>query len=383
MAQLKYDLMKSNDVIVIGGGLVGTAIAYGISLSGQRVVVLDEGDQAFRASRGNFGLIWVQGKGYGLLPYAPWTLSSATLWPKLAADLLAETGIDVQVRQPGGFHFCFSEAELEARDKRLGSIRDFMAGDYPYVMLNHAELAARLPLIGPEVVGASYTAMDGHVNPLKLLRALHTACGLRGVSILPGHRTEQITPHAGGFTVRTGSGEFSAGRIVLAAGLGNRALAEQLGLHVPVAPNRGQVLVGERVGQFLSYPTTYIRQTDEGTIQIGDSHEDVGLDDSTTIDVLTSIARAAIKSFPKLGDLKLVRMWGALRVMSPDGFPIYQESPAYPGAFVATCHSGVTLAAAHALRLAPWIAGQAMPEGLVNFSGERFRFTPPEARYVH
>ena len=80
-----------------------------------------------------------------------------------------------------------------------------------------------------------------------------------------------------------------------------------------------------------------------------------------------------MRTFPVLASLGLVRAWGALRVMSPDGFPIYQESPNYPGAFVTTCHSGVTLAAAHAFRVAPWITGSTVkPVEIEAFPGDRF-----------
>ena len=116
--------MSSSDVIVIGGGLVGTAVAYGLGQLGKSVTVLDEGDDAFRASRGNFGLIWVHGKGRGVPHYARWTRESARLWPALAARLQGETGIDVQARQNGAFNLCFSEAELEARSERLAAVRD-------------------------------------------------------------------------------------------------------------------------------------------------------------------------------------------------------------------------------------------------------------------
>ena len=69
--------MFISDVLVIGGGLVGTALAYGLAQSGKNFTVLDEGDDAFRASRGNFGLIWVHGKGRGFPHYARWTRESA------------------------------------------------------------------------------------------------------------------------------------------------------------------------------------------------------------------------------------------------------------------------------------------------------------------
>ncbi len=367
--------MRTNDLIVVGGGLVGVALAYGAARSGAQVTVLDEGDDAFRASRGNFGLVWVQGKGYGMAPYARWSMRSSRQWPALAATLLEESGVDVQLHQPGGFHFCFSAEEMQERHERLQRIRDDLDGDYPFEMLGHDALKQRLPGIGPTVAGASYTPMDGHANPLKLLRALHTASQARGVQVHGGGRVTEVTRVSEGYEVEAGGKRYRAARIVMAAGLGNRVLAEKVGLHAPVVPNRGQVLVGERVAKFLDHPTTYVRQTDEGTIQLGDSMEDVGLDDGTTADVLATIAQRGVRAFPALESLRLVRAWGALRVMTPDGYPIYQESSECPGAFVVTCHSGVTLAANHVFTIAPWLAGAhgaEVPSGAEAFTGDRF-----------
>jgi glycine/D-amino acid oxidase-like deaminating enzyme len=76
--------------------------------------------------------------------------------------------------------------------------------------------------------------------------------------------------------------------------------------------------------------------------------------------------------FPFLRDVNVVRTWAALRVMSPDGLPIYEQSEKNPGAFVATCHSGVTLAAAHAVRYAQYVAEGAVPAELARFTGRRF-----------
>ncbi|MBC3372447.1 FAD-binding oxidoreductase [Pseudomonas sp. SWRI92] len=370
MSQDRHDVVQS-DVIVVGGGLVGMAVAYGLAREGAEVQVLDQGDDAFRASRGNFGLVWVQGKGHDLTDYSRWTRSSATRWPAFAQALLADSGIDVQLKQPGGFHMCFNDEELLERQSRLQTLQDAL-GEYPFEMLDAAEVKARLPLIGPAVIGASYTPQDGHVNPLKLLRALHASAQAKGARLQGGVQVERIDYAPGEFRVRAGRRSFVAPRIVLAAGLGNATLGPQVGLHAPVAPNRGQVLISERVRPFLPYPTLNVRQTDEGTVQLGDSMEEVGFDDSTSTEVLAAIARRGVSTFPLLRDVRLVRAWGALRVMSPDGFPVYQQSSVHPGAFVVTCHSGVTLAAAHALRIAPWIMGGARPAELAVFSGDRF-----------
>ena len=373
--------MQKTDVIVVGGGLVGMSIAYGLALLGRQVSVLDEGDDAIRAARGNFGLLWVQGKGYRMSPYAQWTRESVALWPRFAAALQADTGIDVHLRQQGGFQLCLSDVEMAEESHRLGWLRDAFAGDYPFELLDATQLRARLPGIGPDVVGGCFSPMDGHVNPLKLLRSLYAACQARGVKLINGHHIEAIDTGTKGFELRAGEQRWAARQVVLAAGLGNRTLGARVGLDVPVQPNRGQILVTERLEPFLQYPTTYVRQTDEGTLQLGDSHESTGFDDGTGSQVMAAIARRAVQCFPRLGLVRLVRAWGALRVMSADGFPIYEMPQSCPGLSIVSCHSGVTLAAAHALRLAPWIAGEFDDPAVKQFGLHRFNLQA-EVRHV-
>jgi glycine/D-amino acid oxidase-like deaminating enzyme len=112
---------------------------------------------------------------------------------------------------------------------------------------------------------------------------------------------------------------------------------------------------------------------DEGSWLIGDSQEEAGYADRAPgLSVQGTLADRAVRTLPALREVGVVRSWAALRVMSRDGFPIYEQSPSCPGAFVATCHSGVTLAAAHALKLAPMIAAGALDEDMAPFSTRRF-----------
>src|SRR5471032_1659731 len=143
----------TGETIVVGGGLVGLAVAYGLARAGQSVRLLDQGDVAWRAARGNFGLVWVQGKGYEMPAYARWTLESAAAWPRLAQDLLAETGINVQLRQPGGFLLCLEDAEFAEESRRLHWLREALDGNYRFEEVGPIELRRRLPGVGPEVVG--------------------------------------------------------------------------------------------------------------------------------------------------------------------------------------------------------------------------------------
>lgn len=361
------------EIAVVGGGLVGSALAFGLARRGRAVAVLDEGDVAYRASRGNFGLVWVQGKGVDCPAYAAWTRRSAELWPALAAELAETTGIDVDLQQPGGIQLCLTKGEMDARARALGRLHNQAGGAWRYEMLDRDGLARLLPDVGPRVVGGSFCPDDGHASPLKLLRALQEGLRRRGGRLLSGARAEAVTPVASGFEIRReDGGTVGADRVVLAAGLGTPGLARGLGLDVPVRPQRGQVLVTERMPPFLSLPTVNCRQTAEGSIMFGDSKEEVGFDEGTRRDVLARIARRAILCFPQLEHARIVRTWGALRVMSPDGLPIYAAVPDHPGAFVATVHSGVTLAGAHALALAPTLDAGAVPEALAPLSHERF-----------
>lgn len=364
--------MKSFDAIVVGGGMLGAAVSYGLARAGLRTALVDEGDVAFRAARGNFGLVWVQSKGDGCPEYAAWTRRSSDDWTGFAAELKDRTGVDVGHSRRGGFDLSFTEDELRKREDLMRRLHNQAGGAFRFEMLDHQQLAEFLPGLGPGVVGGSFCPLDGHANSLYLLRALHAGFQGLGGMYFPGSAVKSLAAKNGAFEVQTAYQTLSAGRVVLTAGLANKDLAPQLGMEMPVFPLRGQIMVTERVQPFLDYPTAHVRQTVEGGMLLGDSKEDVGFDDGTTAGVMNEIAQRATRAFPFLKDAKIVRAWGALRVMTPDGFPIYAKSKAHPGAFAVACHSGVTLAAAHAGPLADCIAGGRLPDDVAALGAERF-----------
>jgi hydrogen cyanide synthase HcnC len=364
-------------VAVLGGGIVGLSVAYGLARAGLAVTILDEGDIAHRASRGNFALVWVQGKGVGMPEYARWTLASAREWPAFAAGLEDATGHRLSFEQRGGFTACLSESELEDRCRDLRRLHNQAPDCASFERLDHAEMCRRLPALGPDVAGGTYCSHDGHVNSLRMFGALLAGAVAAGAIYRPNAAVDGIAPAGDGFRIRSTCGEIRARKVVLAAGLGNARLAPMVGLSAPVRPERGQVLVTEKLVRFLDHPLATVRQTDEGGVMIGDSKEDVGLDSGTSHEVLAGIAARAVRTFPVLGGAQILRSWGALRVMSPDGCPIYDRSTDCPGAYLVTCHSGVTLAAAHAGRIADAIASDAWPHDLEAFSAARFTHVPP------
>jgi len=362
-----------SEYAIIGGGVVGLSVAFGLIGLGRRVAVFDEGDGAFRASRGNFGLVWVQSKGLDQPAYARWSRKSAAAWKPFADELFRETGIDPALRQDGGYSIHMSEAALAATLADYERLQSRLGGERPFDVLGHNALKREEPHIGPKVAGAILHHQDGHVNPLKVLRALAGAVRRKGAGVRVNSAIRSVRPGRGGFEIESVDGTVHfAEKVVLCAGLGAPALAGALGFKAPVRPQQGQVLITEKIDRFMNRPTDCIRQVDEGGIQIGASKREVGLDDRETLATTAQLARDAVDVFPALARVNLVRSWAALRIMSPDGIPIYQQSKTHPGAFFVTCHSGITLAAAHARFLPLWITGDEQAPDLSVFSEARF-----------
>ena len=167
--------MHSTDTIVVGGGMFGAAIAYGLVRSGVGTIMLDGSDGSLRAARGNFGLVWVQSKGLGLQRYADWSRESAHLWEDFAADLQDSAGIDVKHQNGGGLNLLLSDEERENCRRNIDIMRQQAGAEgYDCEIIERDEIQKMVPglRVGDGVAGGSFGPHDGHVNPLKMLRAL-------------------------------------------------------------------------------------------------------------------------------------------------------------------------------------------------------------------
>ena len=366
------------DYAIIGGGVVGLSLAWGLLRRGRSVTVLDGSDGSFRASRGNFGLIWVQSKGLNEPRYARWSQRSAAAWADFAEELTANTGVDIALEQRGGYDFHFTEESLATTIASYEALRERLDGDYPFEVLGNNALRKEEPAIGPGVAGAILHHQDGHANPLRLLMALAADTRRLGGKVLNGVTVEEVTPAGAGsgnaaYEIRCSNGTIArATKVILSAGLGSIELGPRLGFLAPLRPQRGQVLITEKLPRLINRPSGTIRQVNEGGVQIGATNEEVGFDDTVTLPQMAALAADAARVFPPLANANMVRAWGALRILSRDGLPIYQESPQLPGVYLVTCHSGITLAAAHARLLPDWLEGSAAAPDLSAFSEARF-----------
>jgi len=362
-------------VIIIGGGNIGSAVSYGLTEQGVSVAIIDEGDIALRGARGNFGLVWFQGKGLGMQRYVEWCLEATQKWPEFAQELEDKTGLSINYQKPGGLELCRGETDYNQRRQELDDLRQQADnGKYDCELIDRKELQSLIPRmkLGLNIIGATFSPHDGHVNSLFLLRAMHKAIKLAGGRYFPGNAVVDIHHDGHVFTAKTQQDRFCAPKLVLAAGLGIPPLAAMLDMKIPVQPERGQILVTERLRPVLPYPLSGIRQTAEGSLMFGASNEPVGYNTTVTTGVIRHIAGRAVEAFPCLSSIRIIRTWGALRPLTPDEFPIYHESKTYPGAFVLTSHSGVSLASLYATHIPHWILNGEQPYEFDAFHLRRF-----------
>lgn len=363
------------DIIVIGGGAIGAAIGYGLVKLGRSVTILDEGDNGFRAARGNAGLIWYQLKGLGFPAYSELCLEATEQWSPFAEELQANTGINLHYSQTGGIEICRSDAEFRELEADLKKFRDQSPnGRYDSELIDRQNLQKMMPQLklGQHVVGGAFSPHDGQVYTPALLQALHEGFQSLGGEYLPGQKVTDVRRSGLSYTVTAGANDYSSEKVVLAAGLGLAKLSEYFGLSIPIKPQRGHIIVTEQLKPMLAHPAAGIRQTPAGNFLLGASKEWAGHDETVIPQMLKKISQKWVETIPLFKNVNMIRSWAALRPMMPDGGPVYQEIEESPGAYIMTSHSGISLASLNAGRIARWVAEGDKPIGLGAFSLDRF-----------
>ncbi len=364
-----------SDVLVVGGGVSGCALAYGLSGRGLKITVLDAPTQTNMASRTNVGLIWCQSKFLHLPDYARWGFLSSSLFPALTRELEEITGEHIDVNYTGGIIPTLSAEDYDKRGDYIDKLRVAL-GEYPGCMIDRTELEKKLPGIqwGPEVCGAAWCEADGLIDPLGLLRVLRLALPRVGVNRKQTLVYDVRPGKSGGYEAITKDGVFSAQRLILAAGLSNRRLVQFALKKLPVFADKGQVLLVERMPFVMPIPVLGCTQTFAGTTIIGFKHERAGHHIEVEPESVSTEGAWAMRVWPELGRRRVIRTWAALRIMPDDNMAIYSHLPGHPNVTLINTHSAVTMAAAHVRLLPDYILGGELPEVARGMTLRRFGF---------
>lgn len=377
--------MNTADIVVIGAGVIGAACAFFAARLGLSVIVIERGAIASGTSSAGEGNILVSDKEVG--PELDLAIYSQSIWQ----SELAEYASLWEYQSKGSLMVAASEfsaltlGALAARQREAGI-------DVTHV--NGAELTTYEPHINPELVAGSYYPQDAQVQPMLLVA--HLLRLARGLGAIVNTQTEVIGFVRIGETVvgvKTSRGEFSAGHVINATGTWSGEIAELAGVHIPVQPRRGFVVVTEPlplVVRHKVFNTDYmedvasskaglqtssvVESTESGTILIGSSRERVGFDRSFSVAAISSMASKAIALFPMLASVKAIRLYHGFRPYCPDHLPIIGPDLRVPGLWHACGHegAGIGLAPGTGMLLIQAITGEKTGIGLSPFLPERF-----------
>jgi glycine/D-amino acid oxidase-like deaminating enzyme len=368
-------------VAVLGAGIVGAACARELARAGLAVTVLDRGRPAAATTAHGEGNVLVSDKGPG--PELALARLSRELWPRILeqiADRRPEAARAAEWDPKGGIVVATTGAG--ARE-----LADFAAGQRGAGVtaepLDAAALAAAEPHLTRDVAAAVHYPQDAQVQPAAAAAALLADALDAGAALRTGCEVLGPVTRGGRLAgVRTSRGTVEADAFVNAAGPWSGELAARLGAPVDVRPRRGEVLVttplpptvfhkvydADYVGAVGSgaedlQASAVVEATRAGTVLLGSSRRRVGFDDRLRPGVLSVIAAKALRLFPCLEGVPVMRAYGGFRPYVPDHLPVIGPDPRLPGLWHATGHegAGIGLAPGTARLLAGLLLGQDPP----------------------
>lgn len=366
------------DVIVLGGGLMGSASAYFLARRGMNVTLIERNRVGSGATVASFGNIRRSGR---YLPQLPLARRSLDIWSKAYETL----GRDVEFRATGHVRLVFTEKGQE-------EMRTFSAAARPWGLdleeMTRKELHARFPLLGPEAIGASFSPEDGSGNPRLIAPAFAAAARCNGAKIVEEVEVKAVRKSAYGFEVETSSGIHAAATLLNTAGAWGAQISAQFGETVPICARGPQMGVTEPLPHSIlpvvgvwahDYGGGYLRQVERGNIVFGGGAErtDVPLDTGhAKADParLPGQLRSLLPILPALADVSVIRTWSGCEGYVEDGLPVMGASATTPGLFHAFgfCGHGFQLGPGVGDVMAELIATGASETPIEDFGIERF-----------
>lgn len=376
------------DLAIIGAGMTGAACAWYAARAGLRAAVLDRGGVAGGTTGAGEGNLLVSDKEPG--PELDLAMLSTRLWRQLAENTGLGSGIEYEAK--GGLVVAarteaFAALEVFAeQQRRHGVVAESVPAD---------ALAELEPHLSPELAGGVYYPQDAQVQPARAAALLIRDAKRRGATLHTGTNVTALSRDTNGAVngVVTDRGALRARWVLNAAGTWGGEIAQLAGVHLPVLPRRGFVLVTEPLPRLIRhkvYAADYVADvasssaalqssavvegTAGGPVLIGASRERVGFDRTFSLEVARLLAKQAIELFPKLAQVKAIRSYLGFRPYMPDHLPAIGPDPRAPGLLHACGHegAGIGLATGTGHLIAQLLTNKVPDLDLTPFRPERF-----------
>ena len=386
--------MNRPEIIVIGGGVIGSSITYYLSKMGKKVLMIEKKDNCSGSAGASDGVVGYHTKKPGL--QMELAIRSIAMFEELSKEL----GMDIEYRKDcGGMQPAETKLEWEILSE---IVKEQRQSGVDIRMISIEEACKIEPQLNPDLYGALYSPTSGKVNPIRLTFAYVQAAKRLGAQVLSNTEVTDVLVKMGRVMgVETSKGTYYADQVIDAAGSWAAEIAAMAGVDLPIRPRKGQLFITEPLGPFMDVTlqcarynvikfkpeavgdkavlrmgaSLSIEQTENGGLVVGSTREFVGYDRENTLEAMEVTMRRAMRFFPALKDVNIIRAFAGLRPFTPDGIPVIGEVEKLPGFFVAAGHEGDGIA------LAP-ITGKLMAELLVQgkssypleaFSPNRFR----------
>lgn len=372
-------MQKTANTVIIGGGIIGCAMAYELALRGMRDIVVLEKRYLCSGATGRCGAGVRQ--QWGMETNAILARDSIKRFEHLNEEL--DYDMDIEFKQGGYLIVAYSEAEWNQFQKNL--LVQHRLG-IPSQALTAEEARKIVPYLNKDgLLGATFCATDGHANPFRVVDAYAKAARRLGVTFETHTEATGFKVESGRIkAVQTTKGDIDTPLVINATNAYAPEICKMAGYDsLPVYPERHQILVTEAVEpcqgpMVLSFKyRCYAQQTPHGSFLMGVAHPDEPRDfnTNTSWQFLEDCARQITGILPMLKDLRVVRQWAGLYDVSPDHSPILDEVPGAEGMWVLAGFSGhgFMIAPQTTVLVAQKIMGEACFMPIERFSLDRFR----------
>ncbi len=352
----------NSQILIIGGGVIGLAIARSLHKKGFRqITILERGEIGREASFAAAGMLAPQAETDKPDDFFHFCNESNLLYPQFAEDLFNETGIDIELDLSGTLYLAFHEGDVEEIRARFEWQK---AAGLQVEHLSARQVKQAEPFVSPDVLEGLFFPNDRQVENRKLLLALQKYAELNGIEIVENTTVENLLfENAKILGAQASEKKFFAENVIIATGAWTSLIKTGEILLPKIKPIRGQMMsfhTAKRLFTRVIYsPRGYIVPRKLGKILAGATVEDVGFDKSITNDGIEFVRENAVEISPSLVSLPLDENWAGLRPFAENGLPVLGSFPQCENLFIATAHyrNGILLAPLTAEILSAKIAG--------------------------
>jgi glycine/D-amino acid oxidase-like deaminating enzyme len=361
------------DVIIIGGGVIGTACAYFLSLRGARILLLEHKHLGAGASGTTAAIVNIGGTGGPLEPLRALNLESYNL----ILDMEHHLERPMEIVRGGSLQVALNDQEAsETHAIYQEACQSGLKCDW----LEASQVRRIEPMLGPHVAAAFYNPASYHLNPFRLYDGYLDQALRRGGKIEYGVRVLKLETKNNKISrVITSNGDYHADWVVVAAGVHSPEIISSIGIKLPIVPARGQVILTEPCSVktkhlMLFSGHLYIKQTLSGNFYLGSHTEFVGFDQRITLEKITDYIRVYAKAVPLLTRLRALRFFAGFRPFCEDNLPVIGPVPNCSRLIVASGHgkTGVRYSASTGKAVSEVILDGETEHPIDAFSMDRF-----------